>query len=79
MKSFQFTRPNQRLFEINLNTKNYSIQVNLDIANYFDNPTGVCSYQSCSIVDSLGNPITWIFGASLSGNLCSFSILIKEA
>jgi len=32
--SFRFTRPNQRLFEINLNTKNYSIQVNLEIMKY---------------------------------------------
>ena len=50
--------------------------VALDITNYFDTPTGVCSYQSCDIVDSSGNTISWITGASLSGNTCTFSVSI---
>ena len=48
--------------------------MNLDILNYFDNPTGVCTYTQCSIVDINGNPITWLTGASLSGNICSFNV-----
>ena len=51
-------------------------QITFDIINYFDTPTGVCSYQSCDIVDSSGNTISWITGASLSGNTCTFSVSI---
>ncbi len=50
------------------------ISVTLDIANYFTCPTGVCTYISCDIVDSSGNSISWITGASLSGNSCTFSV-----
>ncbi len=50
------------------------ISVTLDIANYFSCPTGVCTYNSCDIVDSSGISISWITGASLSGNSCTFSV-----
>ena len=32
--------------------------VTLDITNYFDSPTGVCTYTSCDIVDVSDNLIS---------------------
>ena len=62
----------------NKNTASNSLvnptSVVLDIANYFDNPAGACTYTSCDIIDGSGNPINWITGASLSGNSCTFSV-----
>ena len=46
----------------------------LDMTNYFDYPTGSCTYTQCSIVDDLGNAIPWLTDASLSGNICSFNV-----
>ena len=48
--------------------------VTLEIPNYFTCPTGVCTYISCDIVNSSGNSISWITGASFSGNSCTFSV-----
>ena len=48
--------------------------MSLDITNYFTNPTGVCAYAQCSIVDINGDPISWVTAATLSGNLCSFNV-----
>ncbi len=50
------------------------ISVTLDIANYFTFLTGVCTYRSCDIVDESENSISWITGASFSGNSCTFSV-----
>ncbi len=49
--------------------------MSLDITNYFDTPTGVCTYTQCSVVDSSGYSISWLTGGSLSGNICSFNII----
>ena len=46
----------------------------LDITNYFTNPTGVCNYTQCSIVNIDGNPISWLTAATLAGNICSFNV-----
>ncbi len=46
----------------------------LDITNYFDSPTGSCTYTQCSIVDDSGNALSWLTDATLSGNICSFNI-----
>ncbi len=46
----------------------------LDITNYFDSPTGSCTYTQCSIVDDSGNALLWLTDATLSGNICSFNI-----
>ena len=46
----------------------------LDITNYFDSLTGVCTYTQCSIVDDSGNAIPWLKDATLSGNICSFNV-----
>ena len=48
--------------------------MSLDITNYFTNPTGVCTYTQCSICDINGNPISWLTGSTLSGNICSFNV-----
>ena len=48
--------------------------VSLDITKYFDTKIGVCTYTSCDIVDILGKTISFITGASLSANSCSFSV-----
>ena len=48
--------------------------MSLDITNYFTNPTGVCTYTQCSISDINGNPISWLTGSTLSGNICSFNV-----
>jgi len=50
----------------------------LDIANYFDTPTGVCTYTLCDIVDVSGISITWITGATLSGTSCTFNVLTTD-
>ena len=46
----------------------------LDITNYFENPTGFCTYTQCSIVDYSGNLISWLVAGSLTGNICSFNV-----
>ena len=46
----------------------------LDLTNYFTNPSGVCNYTQCSIVDVIGNPISWLTGANVFGNICSFNV-----
>ena len=48
--------------------------MSLDVTNYFTSATGDCAYTQCSIVDGSGNPIAWITGSSLSGNVCSFNV-----
>ena len=48
--------------------------MNLDIKNYFTDPTGVCTYTQCNIVDGSGNPISWLTGATISGDICSFNV-----
>ena len=64
-----------------LNTDSNSLvnptSVVLDITNYFDNPTGVCTYTSCDIIDDSGNIINWITGTSLSVNSLTFSVSIS--
>ena len=52
---------------MNTGTSN-SYPITLDITNYFTNPTGVCAYTHCSIVDINGNPIPWLTGGILLGN-----------
>jgi hypothetical protein len=52
--------------------------MNLDISNYFTNPTGVCTYTQCSIVDINENAISWLTGANFSGNICSFNVDISN-
>ena len=46
----------------------------LDIRHYFENPTGVCTYTQCSIVDDSGNSISWLVAGSLIGDICSFNV-----
>ena len=46
----------------------------LDLTNYFTNPSGVCTYTQCSIVDINDNPISWLTAVTLAGNICSFNI-----
>ena len=46
----------------------------LAISNYFTNPTGACPYTQCSIVDASGNTISWLTGAVLYGNTCTFNV-----
>ncbi len=48
--------------------------MSLDITNYFTSAAGDCTYTQCSIVDGSGNPISWLSGATLSGNICSFNV-----
>jgi len=52
---------------LNTGTSN-SLPITLDITNYFTNPTGVCAYTQCSIVDINGSPISWLTGGTLLGN-----------
>jgi hypothetical protein len=46
----------------------------LDITNYFDSPTGVCTYTQCSIVDGSGNPISQLTAVFLDVKNCLFNI-----
>ena len=48
--------------------------MNLDITNYFTSTSGVCTYTQCNIIDSSGNSISWLTGATLAGNICSFNV-----
>ena len=48
--------------------------MSLDITNYFTSVTGGCTYTQCSIVDWSENAISWLTGATLSGNICSFNV-----
>ena len=52
--------------------------VSLDLPNYFTNPNAVCTYISCDIVDNLGNPLSWITSAYLSGSSCIFNFTITQ-
>ena len=48
--------------------------MSLDVTNYFTNPAGVCTYTQCSIVDFNSNPISWLTGANLLVNICTFNV-----
>ena len=37
--------------------------MSLDFTNYFTDPTGVCTYTECKIVDANRNPISWLTGS----------------